>query len=77
MSLSRRGLKEHSKVLIIDDFMKAGGTIRGMMDLLQEFKADVVGTCVLVESESEEQRLVDNVISLIQLNEVDIRDKKF
>jgi len=76
MSLSRRSLKENSRVLIIDDFMKAGGTIRGMMDLLQEFKAEVVGTCVLVESEPVESRLVDNVISLIQLNEVDVRDKK-
>jgi len=35
MSLARRALKEESRVLIIDDFMRAGGTIRGMMDLLQ------------------------------------------
>jgi purine operon repressor len=76
MSLSRRGLKEKSKVLIIDDFMKAGGTIRGMMDLLQEFEAEVIGTCVLVDSESSEQKLVDNVISLIHLDQVDIKDKK-
>lgn len=75
MSLSRRGLKEQAKVLIIDDFMKAGGTIRGMMDLLQEFKAEVVGACVLVESESEEQRLVDEVTSLIRLTDVDVKDK--
>jgi purine operon repressor len=76
MSLSRRGIKEKSKVLIIDDFMKAGGTIRGMMDLLQEFQADVVGACVLVESDSSEQRLVDEVISLIRLSQVDVKGKK-
>ena len=29
MSLARRALKEESRVLIIDDFMKAGGTIQG------------------------------------------------
>lgn len=76
MSLSRRGIKEMSKVLIVDDFMKAGGTIRGMIDLLQEFQAEVVGACVLVESESSEQRLVDEVISLIRLSEVDVKGKK-
>jgi purine operon repressor len=76
MSLSRRGLKEMSKVLIVDDFMKAGGTIQGMMDLLKEFQAEVVGACVLVESESSEQRLVDEVISLIRLSQVDVKGKK-
>jgi len=76
MSLSRRGLQEKSKVLIVDDFMKAGGTVRGMMDLLQEFQADVVGACVLVESEENDHRLVDDVNSLIRLKEVDVRDKK-
>ena len=39
MSLARRALKEQSRVLIIDDFMKAGGTIQGMVDLLNEFRA--------------------------------------
>src|SRR5665647_2804360 len=39
MSLARRAMKEESKVLIIDDFMRAGGTIQGMMDLLKEFRA--------------------------------------
>ena len=33
MSLARRSLPEGSRVLIIDDFMKAGGTIQGMKDL--------------------------------------------
>ena len=50
MSLASRALKEHSRVLIIDDFMKAGGTIQGMMDLLFEFNAKVAGVGVFVES---------------------------
>ena len=50
MVLSKRSLPEGSNVLIIDDFMKAGGTIQGMMSMLEEFKANVVWDCVLVES---------------------------
>lgn len=70
MSLSRRSIKEGANVLVVDDFMKAGGTVRGMIDLLQEFQARVVGTCVFVESESVPQRLVDKVTSFIRLGEM-------
>ncbi|AMA74527.1 MULTISPECIES: pur operon repressor [Aneurinibacillus] len=76
MSLARRGLPEHSKVLIIDDFMKAGGTIRGMMDLLEEFKAEVVGVGIFMETANVKERLVDDYISLLRMTEVDVRDKE-
>lgn len=76
MSLSRRALPEQAKVLIVDDFMKAGGTIRGMMDLLQEFQAEVVGACVFVEAEQAGERLVDQVHSLLRIKHVDIPKKE-
>ncbi|WP_027415764.1 pur operon repressor [Aneurinibacillus terranovensis] len=76
MSLARRSMPELSKVLIIDDFMKAGGTVRGMMDLLEEFKTEVVGVGVLMETANVEERLVDEYISLLSMTEVDIRDKE-
>lgn len=75
MSLSRRALPEKAKVLIVDDFMKAGGTIRGMIDLLQEFQAEVVGTCVFVEAEHPEERLVEQVHSLLRIKQVDVAKK--
>src|SRR5699024_11283465 len=37
MVLPRRSLQEGANVCIIDDFMKAGGTITGMKSLLEEF----------------------------------------
>lgn len=76
MSLSRRGLQEHSRVLIVDDFMKAGGTVRGMMELLKEFHAEVVGVCVLMESEPTNERLVDDVVSLIRIKEVNSKEQR-
>lgn len=76
MSLSRRALKEESRVLIIDDFMRAGGTIHGMMDLLQEFRATVKGVGVFVESDEVEEHLVDDYISLAKLSHVDSRNKQ-
>lgn len=75
MVLSKRSLAEGSKVLIVDDFMKAGGTVNGMKSLLEEFKAQLAGIAVLVESEDIEERLVDEYISLVRLSDVDERAK--
>ena len=76
MLLSKRSLEEGSKVLVVDDFMKAGGTIKGMTDLLGEFNATVAGIAVLIESEDTDERLVDNYLSLLKLSEVDVKEKK-
>lgn len=50
MILAKRSLKEGSKVLLVDDFLRGGGVMTGMKTLMQEFKADVVGMAVLAES---------------------------
>lgn len=78
MSLSRRALKEKSKVLIVDDFMKAGGTIQGMVDLLAEFNAEVAGVGVLVESGAvdSEERLLHDYVSLATLTGMDFKSKQ-
>lgn len=75
MTLAKRSLPEGANVLIIDDFMKAGGTVQGMMSMLEEFNANVVGIGVLVESSDIEERLVDDFVSLIRLSEVDVKEK--
>jgi purine operon repressor len=76
MVLSKRSLNEGAKVLIVDDFMKAGGTITGMMNLLEEFNASVAGIAVLIESEDAQERLIDNYVSLVKLMDVDIKAKQ-
>lgn len=71
MSLSRRALTEGMKVLIVDDFMKAGGTARGLADLVAEFGAEVVGIGVLVETAEPTEKLVKEYLSLAVLETVD------
>ncbi len=77
MSLARRVLQENSRVLIIDDYMKAGGTVRGMVDLMKEFNATVVGIGVFVEAAEIEERLVEDeeYISLARVSQLDMKDK--
>ncbi|MGN1401634.1 MAG: pur operon repressor [Bacillus sp. (in: firmicutes)] len=76
MLLSKRSLEFGSKVLVVDDFMKAGGTIHGMTNLLEEFNATVSGIAVLIESEDTEERLVEDYLSLLKLSEVDVKEKE-
>lgn len=78
MSLARRALKEQSRVLIIDDFMKVGGTIQGMIDLLHEFNATVAGVGVFVEAGAieNEERLLQDYVSLAKLTAIDLKTKQ-
>ncbi|SDK60078.1 pur operon repressor [Sediminibacillus albus] len=77
MVLSKRSLQEGSRVCIIDDFMKAGGTVNGMKNLMEEFRAEVVAIGVLAEAEDEdEERVITDYTSLIQINNVDVKNKQ-
>jgi len=72
MVLAKRSLEEGANVCIIDDFMKAGGTITGMISLLQEFNANVKAIGVLAEADDEEEeRVVNDYTSLVKISKVD------
>lgn len=71
MSLSKRSVKKGSKCIFVDDFMKAGGTANGIIDLMKEFECKVVGIGVLIESSTLNKRLVQDYISIMKLESVD------
>ena len=77
MVLSKRILPEGSNVLVVDDFMRAGGSINGVMNLMNEFKARVKGVSVLVESKEVKQRLIEDYTSLVRLSNVDEYNQEF
>ncbi|NBG89064.1 pur operon repressor [Isachenkonia alkalipeptolytica] len=70
MSLSRRAMKPKAKVVIIDDFMKGGGTAKGMKDMMKEFEAEVLSIGVLVETTTPVEKRVKDYIPLLILEEV-------
>lgn len=70
MSLAKRALEPGKKVLIIDDFIKAGGTVKGIISLMQEFEAEVVGLGILMEDMLwKAPRLVNNYLALLQFGD--------
>lgn len=76
MSVSRRALPAGARVLVIDDFMKAGGTARGLVDLTTEVGATVVGTGVLIATDQPEKKLVEDYTTLLVLYKIDETLKK-
>lgn len=75
MSLSRKAMKEGARVLVIDDFMKAGGTAKGIYDMMREFEAEVVGTGVFIATEFPEEKLIENYLPLLVLKKIDEETK--
>jgi len=71
MSLSKRAVKEGQKALIIDDFMKGGGTARGMAELLREFNIEILGTGVVIATKEPQDKLVGDYKPLMVLSMVD------
>lgn len=75
MVLSKRSMKSGQRVLLTDDFMKAGGTMAGMRNLLEEFDCKLAGIAVLVEAEHHEDILVDQYLSLVKLRTVNEKSR--
>lgn len=75
MELSKRSLKRGSKVLVVDDFMKGGGTVNGMKSLIEEFEAELVGITVFAESTFSGRRVISEYNSLLCVKDVDTHTK--
>ena len=58
MSLSKRAVKPGSRAIIIDDFMRGGGSVKGMQDMLAEFEARCVGVGVVIAAGSNAQKKI-------------------
>lgn len=75
MELSKRSLKRGSHVLVVDDFMKGGGTVNGMKSMIEEFESELVGITVFAEGSFEGHRMVDDYTSLLKVDKVNTLDK--
>ena len=72
MALSRRAVREGQRALIVDDFMRGGGTARGMIELMKEFSVSVAGICFVLALENPKHRSVQGEKTLMVIS--DLRD---
>ena len=76
MSLSKKAVTKGKRALIVDDFMKGGGTARGMQELLKEFHVETVGTGVVIATREPVEKMVSDYTSLLILDQVDEQNGK-
>ena len=50
MSISKRAVSQNKRAIIIDDFMRGGGSLKGVSEILSEFDIDVAGAGVAIAS---------------------------
>lgn len=71
MSLPKRYIKEGQRALVVDDFMKGGGSAKGLVDLMREFNVEVIGTVVVMSTVEPTAKLIGAYRSLMTLHGVD------
>lgn len=71
MSLSKRSIRPGSKLVFIDDFLRGGGTVKGIMDLLAEFDSSLIGVGVVVNSLEVNRKLDTDIINFADYYGID------
>lgn len=72
LTVGIRAIPREARVVIIDDFIKAGATAKGMADIVRQFEgAQVVGMGVLVATAEPVRKRVEGYLSLLTLEGVD------
>ena len=76
MELSKRSLPAGAKIIAVDDFMKGGGTVSGMRNLVQEFAGELLGISVLVDASSSSSCNQPMVTTLLNVQQLDVQRPK-
>ena len=71
MSISKRAAAPGSKVLIIDDFMRGGGSIKGLVEIFSEVDISIVGIGVAIVNIEPEKKKVQDYFPIVHLGTVD------
>ena len=75
MSLPKRSFTKNTRILFIDDFLRGGGTAKGILDLVNEFESNCVGMGFLVDIAGG-YKAVHDYTALLTLEYIDVEHRK-
>ena len=75
MSLAKRAVEPGKKAIIIDDFMRAGGSVKGIIDILGEFDVRIAGIGVVIASDEPRKKKIEEYYPLLYLGRVEEETK--
>ena len=76
MEVGRDSIKEGSRVILVDDFFRGGGTINGMASLVDIFQSEVAASYVVCEYTDKNLSQKLDTKSLIFIDKLDLNDGK-
>jgi purine operon repressor len=71
MSISKRAVEPGTKAIIIDDFMRGGGSLKGIRDILGEFDIETVAIGVALVAREPERKKVSGYLPILIIEETD------
>lgn len=76
MSIAKRAVEPGSKAIVIDDFMRGGGSLKGIEEILGEFDVKVVATGVALAAVEPKKKSISEYTPIIYVNKIDEEKKK-
>ncbi|MDK6421954.1 phosphoribosyltransferase family protein, partial [Aerococcus urinae] len=67
IEIHKDAIQPGQKVLIVDDLLATGGTIRGTKKLVEELGGEVVGAAFIIELENLKGRQLINDLDILSL----------
>ncbi|MCQ2560708.1 MAG: pur operon repressor [Clostridia bacterium] len=69
MSISKKGIDKDCRAIVIDDFMRGGGSMTGIYNILNEFDAKAVATGVVIVAGGKENKKIEDYVPLLILHD--------
>lgn len=70
MSISKRMIGEHTRAIVIDDFISGGGTLKAICDMLGEFNIHVAGLGAVIAGKYPQKKKIGDYKALLMLEEL-------
>ncbi len=74
MSISKRLVKPGSKAIIIDDFVRGGGSISGMCNILAEFQSEALAAGIVLSVDDARHNMVSDFYPLMFLDSTELKN---
>lgn len=74
MTVSKKMIRPGQRALVIDDFMRNGGTLKGIMEMMKEFSVTVAGIGVAISTKQPTRKVVEDYKALMVIDNVQFSD---
>lgn len=75
MSIAKRAVEPGSRAIIIDDFMRGGGSLKGIEEILSEFDVETIAIGVAIAAVEPVKKKVGEYLPIMYIDRIDEDEK--